>query len=203
MPEQDSPSEQSIRTIIERAKYATIDQDIPYFLWDKVAKAMVYITNRVTTRVLNSKTLYQCFIDDVFGKKPEHILLVSYIRVISYKTYVLIEKEKHITLEKLAPRAEVGILVGFKGHYIYRVYIPSKRRVVRTSHCRFGEGQGLIIESNGTDLSLPDRPDTRGNSQGNQDFEDTGISPSQETVSFDIHDRVSHDKIDPDSLFNL
>jgi hypothetical protein len=94
-------------------------------------------------------------------------------------------------------------LVGFKGHYIYRVYIPLKRRVVRTSHCRFDEGQGLITESNGTDLSLPDRPNTRGDSNSNQDFKDTSISPSQETVSFDMHDRVSYDEIDPDSLFNL
>jgi hypothetical protein len=126
--------------------------------------------------VLNSKTLYQCFIDDVFGEKQEHIPLVSYIRVIGYKTYVLIEKEKHIVSEKLVPRAKVSILVGFEGHYIYRVYIPSKHRVVHTSHCRFDEGQGLITESNGIDLSLPDRPDSRGNS--NQDFKDTSISPS-------------------------
>jgi hypothetical protein len=32
MPEQDSPSEQSIKTIIERARCATVDQDIPHFL---------------------------------------------------------------------------------------------------------------------------------------------------------------------------
>jgi hypothetical protein len=116
--------------------------------------------------------------DDVFGEKQEHILLVSYIRVIGYKTYVLIEKEKRIVLEKLAPRAKVSILVGFKGHYIYRVYIPSKHRVIHTSHCRFDKGQGLITESNGTDLSLLDRPNIRGNGQGNQDFKDTSISPS-------------------------
>jgi hypothetical protein len=164
---------------------------------------MVYITNRVTTRVLNDKTPYQCFIDNVFGEKQEHIPLVSHIRVIGCKTYVLIEKKKRIASEKLAPRAKVGILVGFEGHYIYRVYIPSKRRVVHTSHCRFDEGQGLITESNGTDLSLPDRPDTRGNSNSNQDFKDTSISPSQETVSFNTHNRVSYDEIDPDSLFNL
>ena len=78
--------------------------------------------------------------DDVFGEKLEHIPLVSHIRVIGCKTYVLIEKEKRVVLEKLAPRAEVGILVGFEGYYIYRVYIPSKRRVVRTSHYRFNKG---------------------------------------------------------------
>jgi hypothetical protein len=43
---------------MERTRCATVDQDIPYFLWDEVAKAMVYITNRVTIRVLNGKTLY-------------------------------------------------------------------------------------------------------------------------------------------------
>jgi hypothetical protein len=32
MPEQDGPSEQSIRTIMERARCATVDQDIPHFL---------------------------------------------------------------------------------------------------------------------------------------------------------------------------
>jgi len=58
MPEQDGPFERSIRTIMERARCATVDQDIPHFLWDEVAKAMVHVTNRVTTRVLNSKTLY-------------------------------------------------------------------------------------------------------------------------------------------------
>ena len=156
---------------------------------------MVYIINCIAIRVLNSKTLYQCFIDDVFSKKQEYILLVSYIKVIGCKTYILIEKEKRIILEKLAPCAEVNILVGFKDHYIYRVYIPLKRRVVRTSYYRFDEGQGLITESNGTDLSLP--------GQGNQDFEDTSISPSQETISFDTHNRVSYNEIDPDLLFNL
>jgi hypothetical protein len=94
-------------------------------------------------------------------------------------------------------------LVGFKGHYIYYVYIPLKRRVVRTSHYCFDEGQGLIIESNSTDLSLLDCPNIRGDGQGNQDFKDTSISPSQETISFDTHDWVSYDEIDPNSLFNL
>jgi hypothetical protein len=94
-------------------------------------------------------------------------------------------------------------LVGFKRHYIYRVYIPLKHRVVRTSHYRFDKGQGLITESNSINLSLPDRPNTKGDGNGNQDFKDTSISPSQETISFNTHDRVSYNEIDPNSLFNL
>ena len=50
--------------------------------------------------------------------------------------------------EKVKLRAEVGILVRYKGHYIFKVYIPSRRgnpesRVVRSSNVRFDEG-GLI-----------------------------------------------------------
>jgi hypothetical protein len=127
---------------------------------------------------LNNKTPYQCFINDVFNKKPKHILSVFYIRVIDYKTYILIEKEKRITLKKLTLYIEVNILISFKGHYIYRVYILLKRRVVRTSHCRFNEGQGLITESNNIDLSLSDRLDMKSNNNRNQDFKDTSLSPS-------------------------
>lgn len=41
---------------------------------------------------------------------------------------------------KLDPHAEEGILVGFEGSRIYRVYLLGRsRKVVRTSHCVFDE----------------------------------------------------------------
>jgi hypothetical protein len=47
-------------------------------------------------------------------------------------------------------RAKVEILVGYKGLYIFRVYVPSRRgpvesRIVRSLNVRFNEG-GLIIK---------------------------------------------------------
>jgi hypothetical protein len=48
---------------------------------------------------------------------------------------------------KLAARVKVGILVGYEGVYIYRVYMPSRARdkVIRSSHVRFDEG-GFVTE---------------------------------------------------------
>ena len=47
-------------------------------------------------------------------------------------------------------RAKVGILVGYKGSHIFRVYVPSRRgpvesRIVRSLNVRFDEG-GLITK---------------------------------------------------------
>ena len=77
---------------------------------------------------------------------------VSHLRVLGCKTYMQIPKEQWITSHKVAPRAEVGILVGYDGEHIYKVYVPSRARdkIVRLSNMRFNEG-GLI-----TDLSYDD-----------------------------------------------
>ena len=40
------------------------------------------------------------------------------------------------------PYREEGILVGFKGDHIYRVWIPSRRDIVRTSTAEFHENEG-------------------------------------------------------------
>jgi hypothetical protein len=56
--EQDSKSEQSIYIILDRARCIHINQDIPKFLWDEITSGVVYISNHLSTLVLNRKTLY-------------------------------------------------------------------------------------------------------------------------------------------------
>ena len=77
----------------------------------------------------------------------DYILSITHFRVLGCKVYVLIEKEYYIQSQKLAPRAEVGILIGYEGVSIYRVYMPSRARdkIVYSSHIRFDKG-GLITE---------------------------------------------------------
>ncbi len=74
------------------------------------------------------------------------MLLVVHFQVLGYKVYILIKKECYIQSYKLVARAEVGILVGYKGVHIYRVYMPLRARdkIVYTSHIRFDEG-GFVI----------------------------------------------------------
>jgi hypothetical protein len=61
---------------------------------------------------------------------------------LGYLTYVLILKKTRVTSEKLKPYIELGILVGYKSNYIYRVYILSKRhdKIIRLSNYKFDKG---------------------------------------------------------------
>jgi hypothetical protein len=154
VPEEDGTSERSIRTIIERSRTACIDQGIPESLWNEIVRAEVYISNRVATTKHN-KTPIQWFLDDIFGAKEKHIPSLSNIRILGCKAYVYIQKEQRVTSRKLAPRAKIGILVGFEGNKIYRVYVPGRRDIVRTSHVTFDES-GMITSMGSAEDEIPE-----------------------------------------------
>jgi hypothetical protein len=67
---------------------------------------------------------------------------VNHLRVLGYPTYILILEETRVTSKKLKPRAELGILIGYKSNYIYRVYVLSKRydKIICSSNCKFDKG---------------------------------------------------------------
>jgi hypothetical protein len=152
-PHQDGPSERAIRIVLEKMRSIIIDQHIPENLWPEIFKAVVHITNRTATSLLEGVTPYQALADFVDETKA-HIPSVSHFRVLGCKTYVLIEKEDRVASQKLAPRAQVGILVGYEGTHIYRVFVPNPRgssgKIIRTSHARFDEG-GIITASSASD----------------------------------------------------
>jgi hypothetical protein len=58
---------------------------------------------------------------------------------------------------KIAPRAEMGILVGYKSHNIWRVYLPRRHgtKVVCSSHVRFDE-RGVVTEPFPAGSSMPE-----------------------------------------------
>jgi transposase InsO family protein len=158
-PEQDAVSERSIRTLIERSRSAILDQDIPEFLWPEVLRTMAHITNRIATRALDGITLYEAFMNQV-EPGENHRPSVAHFRVLGCKTYVLIPKEKRVISRKVTSRAEVGILVGFDGQHIYKVYVPSRTgpplsKIVRSSCVRFDEG-GLITDPQEDDTDKND-----------------------------------------------
>jgi hypothetical protein len=174
---------------MERQRPVHIDQEIPEFLWGETFHATIHITNRVATLAVDGKTLYEAFMDDIepgVDYKPS----VSHIRVLGCKVYVLIEKERRVTSRKLAPRADVGILVGFEGNSIYRVYMPSRARdkIIRTSHARFDEG-GFITEP---DFEAIDDENLR--LQQNKDVESNPLSlpPNDQSQNKDV-ERIRDD----------
>ena len=139
-PEQDPVSERAIRTIIERVRSIMIEMDIPDYLWPEILKAVVVITNRTATSSLKGKTPYEEFMDQV-EPSVNHIPSVAHFRVLGCKAYVQIPVEDRVLSQKTKLRTEVGILVGYKGEYIYRVYVPLRKvdKIVRSSNVRFDE----------------------------------------------------------------
>jgi hypothetical protein len=93
---------------------------------------------------------------------------VSYFRVFSCKAYVFIEKEQQVKSNKIAPCTEMGILVGYKSHNIWRVYFPGRygTKVVCSSYVRFDEG-GIVTEPFPAGSSMPK---TRSEGETVQDF---------------------------------
>lgn len=140
-PEQDGRAERSIGIIISRVRTVSIEKNIPKFLWPELVRSQLHIANRTATSVLNGETPIQAFNRHFTGVDENSGL--SHLRVLGCKVYVRIPVEKRVLSQKLDKRAEIGILVGYEGQHIYRIFIPSRRRVIRSSTVRFDENSSL------------------------------------------------------------
>jgi hypothetical protein len=223
--EQDGTSERSIGILCERTRTAMIDLSIPMILWPLILEAMVLITNRTATSTLNGKTPYEALTDELHPGQDNRPS-VAHFRVLGCKTYVQIPKERRVTSEKVKERAEVGILVGYEGTHIFKVYVPSRRgplenRIVRSSNVRFDEG-GLISknlpienddfpipainrgENQDRETSVPDLRVSDKYENLNQQGEETELSdlPNHPEVSSDI-ETDNEEKSDEDDIESL
>ena len=89
-------------------------------------------------------TLLEAVLKQIHGSS-DFAPSLSYLRVLGCKAYVQIPSEKRTTSRKLDARADIRILVRYKGDYIYRIYIPYSKKVKRSSNVRFNE-DGYITD---------------------------------------------------------
>jgi hypothetical protein len=124
---QKAPSERSGKGINNIGGAIRIEPKFPTNLWPEYVKAAVYSLNMWPTRRLNWKTPYEmetCC-------KPQVFHLERY----GSRPYPLIYNIPK--LDKLAARAMIGYFVGYDSSNIFRIWIPSKGRVVRTRDVSF------------------------------------------------------------------
>ena len=99
-----------------------IEANLPANLWPEIVKAAGYISNRSPVRKLKWKTLFEA----VTQTKPRF----AHMHVYRCRAYLL---EHHIPKKnKLDARAHIGYLVGYDSTNIYRIWIPSRKKVIRT-----------------------------------------------------------------------
>jgi hypothetical protein len=106
--------------------------------------------------------------DQVYPDEALYMLDVLHFRVLGYKVYVLIEEEQQVKSNKVTPYAEIGILVGYKSHNIWRIYLPGcyGTKVVCSFYVRFNE-RGVVTEPFPAGSNIPE---TRSKGETVQDF---------------------------------
>src|SRR3984957_1954616 len=148
-PEQNGVAERSNRTIFEKLRCILFDSKAPKDLWPEFLRGIIHITNRIATAALDSKTPYEALAEDIDCQLNPNLPPMSYkpsvkhIRVLGCRATVHIQKGRRTISEKREPRAKEGILVGFEGTKIYKVWIPSQRGITRTSTIKFTEEEPL------------------------------------------------------------
>ena len=123
--EENGVAERMGRTIMDMTRCSVIAGDIPDYLWAEVVLAMVHTKN----------------------VRPTNALAV----------YALIHEEERKGLNskdaKFSPRAQKGILCGYNGSTIYRVFMEKDYKVIRVKDLRIHEDATF---KDGTDLPTYD-----------------------------------------------
>ena len=129
-PEQNPIAERQNRSLVERAITILIDAKLPKSLWAHAFAYMAFVKNRQHSAAL---PLNQTPFTLRYGCKPH----IRDFHRFGCAAWVHIAKHKR---DKLAPRAERGIFVGYSDtQKAFRIYLPSKRSCVSSIHVNFDD----------------------------------------------------------------
>ena len=139
-PDQNGRTERAGGVLTLRARALRIAGALPSTLWPETYAAAGYLSNRTPKESLEWMTP----IEALTKKKPR----LTHLHPYGCRAYPL---NKVIPrLDKMEPRAMIGYLVGYDSTNIYRIWIPSQMRVIRTrdvtfDHSRFFDPAELDV----------------------------------------------------------
>ena len=119
-PAQNGGSKRAGRVIITKSRSLCNETGLPPELWPEFVKAAGYISNRTPIRKLEWKTPHELV--------TKNAVKYAHMHIYGCKAYAL---NHHIPRrDKMEPRAHIGYLVGYDSTNIYRIWIPSRERVI-------------------------------------------------------------------------
>ena len=121
--------ERAGRSLTERARCLKIAANLPNYLWKELYKVSAFLLNRTPVKSLGWITPWEA----VTGNKPSF----SYVEQFGCKAYATIKKIPK--LQRLELRAYIGYLVGWDATDIYRIWLPSKHKIIRTRDVIFSK----------------------------------------------------------------
>ena len=155
-PEQNGAAERSGGVIIFKARSMRIGARLPEDLWPETVVTATYLVNRTPSKQLGWKTPLETLHVALGSQDP--IPQIVHLKAYGCRAYAL---NHHLPrTKKLQPRAHIGYLVGYESSNIYRVWIPSERKVILTRDVTFDET--LFYDSKEKDLAgqLQERSET-------------------------------------------
>ena len=145
-PEQNGMAEKGNHVVVRRARTMMLAANLPGRLWPEISRAAVHVGNRVYMAPIGKTPIQRVheLADSTPGdSKPDWAMTelvdsVDHLRVVGCRAYVLIPEERRTASRKFAPRAELGVMVGYEGRTNYLVMMPGMRIVI-TPHVTFNE----------------------------------------------------------------
>jgi len=146
---QDGTAERAGGVISATARTLLIAANFPAELWDEAWQAAVYLNNRTPREHNGWKTPIETLNNWLrtngrdmavaeLQDRPDLTNLYAYgCRAYPLKTVVLRDDER--VKHKVEPRAHIGYLCGYEGSNIYRIWVPQKAQVIRSSNVSFKE----------------------------------------------------------------
>ena len=154
-PQQNGLGERKISDIMNKCRTLMIAENMPRNLWGFGVLTVVYLNNRVPTKVLNWKSPLEV-LEAKFPNIQQRKNLKP--RIFGCVGYVL---SHDVNKDKLSPRAHRCVFIGYsntqKG---YKLYHPSTKRVFVSKDVTFDENIYFYsLQPKQSDLLLTDLPD--------------------------------------------
>jgi hypothetical protein len=130
-PMQNGPAERSGGVIIRKARSLLVNARLPLDLWPLAFKVAAFLLNRSPIRALNWKTPYEA----LTGKPP------NLANLYTFRCRAYMRNQDLKRTEKVAPRALIGYLVGYKASNIWQIWNPKWKKVEEVRDVVFNESQ--------------------------------------------------------------
>src|SRR5215213_203154 len=137
--ESNGLSERLNRTLEIMVRDMLTSSNLPLSMWGETVHTAIYVKNRLPHRAVKT-TPYE----ELHGEKPS----IKHLQPFEQKCYVHVLPEQRKAGSKLLPRAKKGRLVGYTSGIdkIYRIYIPSEKRIVESRQVKFAPFEEVHTE---------------------------------------------------------
>jgi hypothetical protein len=126
--DQNGAAENAGAVIVARGSKMMETANLPEKLWTESLPCAAYLLNRSPTRALGWKTPVG-YLEEYLGNTTP-LPTLNHLKPYGCRAYSYIKNKPK--LDKLKPRAHIGYLVGYDSTNVFRIWIPSLKRVIAT-----------------------------------------------------------------------